>query len=308
MNEKRPVYSVIIPHFNDSVRLERLLCSVPVERLDVEVVVVDDCSPDQEALEAVRLRWPQILWLSTSKNAGAGVARNIGLQAVEGRWLLFADSDDEFLPGAFETFDKVLLENDQLVYFLAEAVREVDGSPSMRSYNMNNLVEAYAVGKDERSLQCLRLHHVVPWAKVYARSFVDKNLLRFDLVRHGNDVAFNVLAAVQVKLPRTELIPVYRVYRRGGSLTSDASAHIFMERFLVNRSVAQRLALMGVVCTRPVTGQMLMSFRYGPCIALRVWWLAVRSPMQIEWSRIFDLGRWRQFLASQCREVRERQE
>ncbi|MAY25772.1 MAG: hypothetical protein CMK02_05680 [Polycyclovorans sp.] len=37
--------SIIIPHFNDWTRLERLLRSVAVARDDVEVIVVDDCSP-----------------------------------------------------------------------------------------------------------------------------------------------------------------------------------------------------------------------------------------------------------------------
>ena len=299
-------YSLIIPHFNDPVRLERLLSSVPVEREDVEVIVVDDCSPDQGALDAVRAHWPQVQWLSTPENAGAGVARNVGLDAARGRWLVFADSDDEFLPEAFETFDRVLRPDDELVYFLAEAVQEADGSPSVRSERMNELVQAYAVGGDAASLLRLRLQHVNPVAKVYARKFVKAHELRFEPIRRSNDVAFNVLAAVQTQHLRAETVVVYRVYRRAESLTADVSAAAFMERFLANRSLAQRLAALGVPRARSATGQMLLSLRYGPRIAVRVWWLAIWSPMQVEWLRIFDLGRWRRFVTNQRRDAQER--
>lgn len=97
---------------------------MPLERDDLEVIVVDDCSPDQSALDTIRERWPRVRWLSTPENSAAGVARNVGIEAAQGRWLLFADSDDKFLPNAFDTFDRVLLDEDELVYFLAESLQK----------------------------------------------------------------------------------------------------------------------------------------------------------------------------------------
>ncbi|MBE0448935.1 MAG: glycosyltransferase family 2 protein [Actinobacteria bacterium] len=300
-------YSLIVPHFNDIGRLERLLCSVPVGRDDIEVIIVDDCSPDQTALDKVRTYWPYVHWLSTPKNAGAGVARNVGLHVAQGHWLLFADSDDEFLPGAFDTFDRVLRTDDELVYFLAEAVQEVDFSPSVRSERMNELVTEYAILASEEALQRLRMQHVVPWAKVYDRAFIKARELFFDPIRRSNDIAFNVLAAMQAGQIRAEVIPVYRVYRRAESLTTDVSATAFLERFKADRSLAQRLAILGLRRVRSATGHMLLSLRYGPKVALHVWFLAICSPMLIEWTRIFDLGRWRKFVTNYCQEVRELQ-
>lgn len=295
----QPTYSVIVPHFNDCSRLERLLHSVPVERSDIEVIVIDDCSSQKVALEAMQARWVNVQWLSTPENSGAGVARNIGLDAAIGRWLLFADSDDEFLPGAFEVFDESLRQGDQLVYFLADAVYEEDGSPSPRADAINQLVRAFAVNADEVSSERLRLEHVNPVGKIYSRAFVDELSLRFDPVRFSNDIAFNVLAAVQAERVRVEQIPVYLIYRRKGSLTTDTSRAAFLERFLVDRSLAQRLAVLNIRKARSATGHMLLSLRYGPRIVLTVWWLAIRSPMRIEWLRIIDLARWRLFLKQQ---------
>ncbi|WP_019628316.1 glycosyltransferase family 2 protein [Thioalkalivibrio sp. AKL10] len=299
-------FSLIVPHYEDADRLDRLLRSVPVARDDIEVIVVDDCSPDQAALDALRVSWPGVRWCSTRENAGAGVARNVGLDAARGRWLVFADSDDEFLPGAFETFDRTLRPDDDLVYFLAEAVQEADGAPSVRSEWVNERVIEYAHSPDEEARQELCLQHIVPWAKAYSRAFVEANGVRFDPVRCGNDVAFNVLAAMRAGRLRTEVIPVYRVYRRSESLTADMSEAAFMERFRIDRSLSQRLAAMGVRRGRSATGQMLLSLRYGPGTALRVWWLAICSPMKIEWVRIFDVGRWRRFFVNQRRDAQER--
>lgn len=293
------LYSLIIPHYNDVPRLERLLRSVPVSRDDVQVIVVDDCSPDQKAFDGVRAAWSRVQWLSTPENAGAGVARNVGLDAANGCWLVFADSDDEFLPGAFDAFDRVLRADDELVYFLAEAVQELNGSPSVRSERMNELVMEYLELPGEKTLNQLRLLHVNPIAKVYSRAFIKVRGLRFDSVARSNDVAFNVLAAVQAGKVRAEAIPVYRIYRRVDSLTDNVTAAAFLERFLVDRSVAQRLAALGVKGKRSATGHMLLSLRYGPRVALKVWMLAARSPMKIEWGRIFELQRWRRFLMTQ---------
>ena len=272
-------YSLIIPHFNDSKRLDRLLRSVPVSRDDIEVIVVDDCSPNQAELLWVRAAWPDVHWFSTVKNQGAGVSRNVGLCAAQGDWLVFADSDDEFLPHAFDTFDHVLRADDALVYFLADAVHEVGGSPSVRFERMNELVRAYVTSPDVETLQRLRLQHVNPVAKIYSRAFIQSHGLRFDVVRHADDVAFNVLAAVQARHVRAEATPVYRVYRRAGSLTTDETVQDFVARLEVLGTVNDRLCDLGVRERMHAASYVARAVRYGPVIWLRTLQVIVRHQM-----------------------------
>ncbi|ADC72050.1 glycosyl transferase family 2 [Thioalkalivibrio sp. K90mix] len=260
----QPTYSLIIPHFNDPVRLERLLCSVPVAREDVEVIVVDDCTPDQSALDTVRAHWPRVQWLSTPENGGAGIARNVGLDAARGRWLVFADSDDEFLPGAFETFDRVLRADDELVYFLAEAVQEVDGTPSSRAIRANELCRGYFDEPSKSNLERLRFGHVVPWAKVYSRRFVEERGLTFDETRVSNDVGFNVLASVQAGSVTVVPEKIYRVFRRADSLTADESLSSMLERIRVLSRLNRRLAALGTPGRMHAAGYLYRGLIKGP--------------------------------------------
>lgn len=111
-------YSVIIPHKNCPELLARCIDSIP-KRDDIEVVVVDDNSDCiLSVMEVVASRELQNLKLvCTEKDGGAGYARNIGLEQVSGKWLLFLDADDFFLEESFEHFDMYLNSECDMVYF-----------------------------------------------------------------------------------------------------------------------------------------------------------------------------------------------
>lgn len=257
----------------------RLLRTIPISREDIEVLIVDDSSPEQSALEVVRVAWPQVRWLSTRENAGAGVARNVGLDAAQGCWLVFADSDDEFLPDAFDIFDRVLRPDDELVFFQTEAVQEIDGSPSIRSERLNELVMNHFASPNEKTLLQLRLQHVVPWSKVYSRAFIEEHELRFDPIRHGEDVGFNVLAATQAQRIRAEALIVYRVYCRAGSLTMDMTANDLLARLEALGQLNSRLQERGVRERMHAASYIARALRFGPLVWVRVFRLILRHEM-----------------------------
>lgn len=97
--------SIIIPVHNNASTLRTCLRSVQTSSLyDWEAVVIDDGSKDGSeaicdrfALEDSRFK------VIHTENRGVSAARNTGIQAAVGEWLAFADADDYFLPGAFET-------------------------------------------------------------------------------------------------------------------------------------------------------------------------------------------------------------
>lgn len=135
-------YTLIVPHYNEPGRLKRLLSSLP-SRADLQVFVVDDCSPDQTGLDSVRQAFLNVEFFSTSNNQGAGAARNVGLQHAGGKFVLFADADDEFHSGAFEVFDQTTEgHHADIYYFLADAVVESTDEHSIRADALNALVRS----------------------------------------------------------------------------------------------------------------------------------------------------------------------
>lgn len=272
MKNQQPTYSLIIPHFNDPIRLERLLRSVPVERADVEVIVVDDCSPDQNTLRAVQARWSSVRWVSTRVNSGAGAARNVGLGAATGLWLVFADSDDLFEPGAFDALDKSLDENIDIVFFQTRAVNEETRSESTRSSGVIEATRAALHADSSKVIENLKRMHVVPWGKLFRRRFIVENGLVFDEVRYSNDVMFALSCNMAASKIRIIGDVGYTVTRRTGSLTETRTLKSFLIRYDVFLRSHQFLRTHGAdsrdrsllpICAR--------ALRFGPSTVLKVW-------------------------------------
>ena len=93
---EQPVISVIIPVYNTSLAVRRLLAllfSQTYEKL--EIICVDDGSTDDslEQMKKLAKKEPR-LKVFHQKNAGASSARNLGLDHATGEYISFLDSDD----------------------------------------------------------------------------------------------------------------------------------------------------------------------------------------------------------------------
>ncbi|MDN3240457.1 glycosyltransferase family 2 protein [Glycomyces tritici] len=100
-----PALSIVIPVFEAEEYLPGCLDTVVDGGGDeLEVVVVDDCSPDGSRAVAERYaaRDGRITVVTTPVNAGSGPARNFGLAQAKGDYVWFVDADDELKPGAVE--------------------------------------------------------------------------------------------------------------------------------------------------------------------------------------------------------------
>ena len=305
MNEAKFRYSVIIPHYNDVVRLQRSLLSIPIERDDVQVIVIDDCSPNQSSLKSLKAKFPTVFWLSTRKNQGAGMARNIGIETAMGDLLVFSDSDDEFLPGAFDVFDEEIKLEDDLTYFLADALQEVNAEPSNRADAINQLCLDYLRNQSSASEERLRVRHVNPYPKVYRRRFILEQGLRYQESMVSNDIAFNVMAGVKANRVTVIPRPVYRIYRRANSLTDLGSSDLFLERVKVKADLASWLRANGINDLPRGTGYLVMSFRLGPIVLWKTAKLVFSSDLDVQWARVLSPLLWKDYLVRRITTKRE---
>lgn len=92
-----PIVSIITPAYNTESFLRDTIESIIAQTFtDWELLVIDDCSTDgtKRVADDYCRRDPRIKVLSTDRNSGIAVARNVGIAAAEGRYIALCDSDD----------------------------------------------------------------------------------------------------------------------------------------------------------------------------------------------------------------------
>ena len=89
--------SIIIPSYNSETSIERCIRSAALQSYpEKEIIAVDDASTDstQEILRKLEQEIPALRVILREKNGGVSAARNTGIEAATGRWLVTLDGDD----------------------------------------------------------------------------------------------------------------------------------------------------------------------------------------------------------------------
>lgn len=100
-----PRFSVVIPVFKVQGYLPECLDSVLEQSFqDIEVIAVNDCSPDScgTIIDEYAARDARVQAVHLPQNVGLGRARNAGLERATGDYVLFLDSDDSYTPGLLQ--------------------------------------------------------------------------------------------------------------------------------------------------------------------------------------------------------------
>ena len=119
--------SVIIPCYRAAATLRRAVdTALTGAPADLEVLLVDDGSPDDTGAlcDELAAADPRVRALHR-ENGGAGAARNTGLDAAHGDWVLFLDADDALLPGLWAALDALTTDADMILFGLT---RESSGA------------------------------------------------------------------------------------------------------------------------------------------------------------------------------------
>ncbi len=110
MSSSKPKVSVIVPVYKTEKYLPACLDSVLNQTLrDIEVVCVDDCSPDRcgEILAEYAGRDDRVKTIRFRENRLQGFARNRGMERATGEYVYFLDSDDMIEPETLEELSKL---------------------------------------------------------------------------------------------------------------------------------------------------------------------------------------------------------
>ncbi len=113
--------TIVIPSFNRKSLLRRALHSVYAQtRLPDEIIVVDDGSADGTDI-MVKSEFPNVDYYY-QENAGVSAARNYGISQSRSEWLVFLDSDDEWLPEKLQQQEQLLQQSPGLLVCHTEEI------------------------------------------------------------------------------------------------------------------------------------------------------------------------------------------
>lgn len=200
-----PKISVIVPVYKAEKYIEPCAAAILAQTFrDVELLLIDDGSPDGSGAVCDRLASLDTRVKVIHKpNGGASSARNRGLDEATGEYVMFCDSDDraksdwcEALLTAMEQGGADLCACGYVGMSDGKTVRE----------NIPASTDGAYIDTDLWQLFALRLLNT-PWNKIFRRSVIEENKLRFDeTMTDGEDQHFN-LRYIQCSGQRIRLIP-----------------------------------------------------------------------------------------------------
>lgn len=227
--------SIIIPHYNAVEQLKKLLDEIP-NISDIQIIVIDDNSnQDLNKLEKIKADYPYVEFYCNEKGENsAGTCRNIGLKHANGQWLLFADSDDYFLPGFYDKIKKWFDTEADIIYFVPTSISLQDGLPSNRHEAYESLVRNYLEKKNVYNEIRLRYYQEGPISKLIRRNLVERENILFDEIRVANDVMFSIKCAFAAGLIEASEENIYCITKGNkGSLTAEKKKENFYTRLNV---------------------------------------------------------------------------
>lgn len=220
-----PMFSVIVPVYKAAKTVERCVDSLVASGGDdVQVILVEDCSPDDSRQVCERLvkKYPNVVYSRNDRNRGVSYTRNRALDLAQGQYLLFTDSDDWVDPAYVPTFKKVIKSGDAFAicgYVNHDEKNsgrtDIFGWNEKEEFTRVDLVPRLQSIYDGRLLQQL-------WNKVFVTELVRKHQVRFDeSISIGEDTRFILDYIQRAGVDRVCLIdrPLYHYMRdQDGSL------------------------------------------------------------------------------------------
>ena len=184
--------SVIVPVYRTEAYIEACVRSLCAQTFrDYEIILVDDGSPDRAAAlaEDVLKQSKARYRVLRTENRGVSAARNTGLRAAEGEWVVMIDSDDVVSPDFLAAYVRMMqsAEDCDILSTGFSVVRAANGSfETADPAAARRLSPAEA----QRAFFDREIRFLLP-TMLLRRSFLTENAIAFDeTVRYSEDVQF----------------------------------------------------------------------------------------------------------------------
>lgn len=250
-----PRFSIIVPSHGVTGRLSQALDSVLTQSFgDFELIPVCDApgSPAADVVAGYAERDSRVAPVHSPPSGGLAGARNSGIRAATGAYLLFLDCDDVLAPGSLAALDARLAETGDVDVLYAEHERVPwwEGEPTNPAAPLLAKAPAGAFCLDQ--VPTLTGVQLPAWSAAYRRAFLAEQHLAFP-DGHFTDVGFGGLVALRAEKAAVlhQVLVRHLVRRQGSRLGLPGEHHL------------ELLAQTDLVLTR-ATEQGLSAERFGP--------------------------------------------
>ena len=189
--------SIIIPNYNGAAHLRMCLDSVLNQTYkNIEIIVIDDASEDEscEIIQEYAKRDVRVCGILKTTNEGVSLARNAGLDAASGAYILFVDGDDwideKTCETAIETAKRTQADVVMWSYIreLGCESRPTEIFPEDRFFDQNevrqNLYRRMVGAHSELLRRPERADALsTVWGKLYRRELIEQAGIRFEDIR-----------------------------------------------------------------------------------------------------------------------------
>lgn len=235
-SEQMHLISVIVPVYNTKKYLKTCLDSIKRQTFKQwEAILVDDGSQDgsAEICDETAKSDPRFRVIH-KKNEGVSVARNTGIEAAQGEYIIFVDADDVCQKTYFEKMVQTMNEyQPDLVIAGFDRFRD--------DFEKEHLITRYSITLMKNIKQFLHLYTetrtnmfgISVWAKMYRRDMIEQNHIRFDpSISYEEDCCFIADCVPYINQVAVIGESLYRYRQMNESLSKGYRKDTY--RFLVN--------------------------------------------------------------------------
>lgn len=235
-----PKFSIVVPIYNVETYIRDCVESLQEQTLqEIEIILVDDGSPDNcGAIADAYAEMDSRIKVIHKSNGGVSAARNDGLKAAAGEYVIFCDSDDMMEADACEKLYQAAKEHDADVV-VGDVYRIIDGEKKYAQffdapfYTEDRSVLDELVRVDFSRKYCHAapaggpaFGYGGPWNKAVKKEFLDRTGICFDTSLKGifDDILYTAYLYAEAKGVAYITEPVYDYRILDGSVTHSYKA------------------------------------------------------------------------------------
>lgn len=197
--------SIIVPVYKVELYVSKCIRSIIEQEkcgASLECIIVDDNSPDNSMSEIHSIIDQykgaiSFIFLKHEQNKGLSAARNTGIDAAHGDYIMFVDSDDWLPKNALSTFVKILHNNPKIDLVIGNRISTKDGCIRQNKIKEDTLLNNNQIRKNLLNYQVITCS---AWNKVIKNSIVKNNKFHEGIIFEDTPWAYFLFKDVKTAL------------------------------------------------------------------------------------------------------------